>query len=75
MEIDQCPLAWWSESELLYPNIKQHTQRYFSVPCFVNECHRLSFQEQMRYYEKRAKVESEFDRKLLWLHINSMNTK
>lgn len=46
--MDFCPLAWWDQSDTsqLYPSIKKHVKKYFCVPSFVNNVHRMSLSDQ-----------------------------
>lgn len=72
VDIEQCPLAWWSESDVPYPNIRRHIHKYFCVPFFVNEYHRLSVDEQLHLYTQRMSIQNDVDSKLLWLHCNNL---
>lgn len=75
VDIDQCPLTWWSTNDQMYSNLKSHVPQYFSAPPFVNELHRLPLAEQTQYREKCKKIKSQIDRKIMWLHINSMDSR
>lgn len=72
LDMDQCPLTWWSESEFLYPNIKRYVDKYFCVPAFANASHRLSADEQNRLSRQCDSVATDTDRMILWLHLNQM---
>lgn len=73
LDMELCPLEWWLQNETLYPSIKQHVKKYFCVPSFVNNLHRLSIpeQEELEFKYKRFENESAND-KLLWLHLNAL---
>lgn len=70
LDMDQCPLTWWSESEFLYPNIKRYVDKYFCVPAFANASHRLSTEETNRLSRQCDSVTTDTDRMILWLHLN-----
>lgn len=72
LDMEQSPLAWWSESEFLYPNIKRHVQKYFCIPSFANSMHRLTINEQITLHKKYATINDDIDKKRLWLHLNEM---
>lgn len=72
LDMDQCPLTWWTESEVLYPNIKRQITKYFCVPAFVNDVHRLSVAKQIELFEKYNKMDKNFDQTLLWLHLSDL---
>lgn len=73
LDMDQCPLKWWSESEFLYPNIKRYVEQYFCVPAFGNICHLLlSMDKQIELRQRCDTITTETDRMILWLHLNQM---
>lgn len=71
LDMDRCPLAWWSEHDYLYPTIKQQVKRYFCVPSFSDDMHRLSLERQSELKNKYAAIISDIDRKQYWLHLNA----
>lgn len=75
LDIELCPLEWWSESESLYPTIKQHVKKYFCVPSFVNNFHRLPLREQEELEYKYDRIANETNEKLLWLHLNELRQR
>lgn len=74
LDMEMCPLEWWSENDSLYPNIKQYVKKYFCVPSFVNNLHRqpLHEEELARKYDRFA---DEINDKLLWLHLVDLRQK
>lgn len=74
LDMDQCPVAWWCESEILYPNLKRQVANYFSVPAFVSELHRLPFDQQIRLHEQYNSFNQNSNQTLLWLHLNDLNS-
>lgn len=70
IDMDQCPLAWWSESEFLYPNIKRYVEKYFCVPAFASALHCMSVGEQNALRRKCSTLTTDTDRMILWLHLN-----
>lgn len=74
LDMDQCPLTWWSESEFLYPNIKRQVVNYFCVPAFVNDMHRQSVDEQNKLLHKYENLSQNVDQELLLLHLNDLRT-
>lgn len=70
VDIEQCPIDWWTESATVYPRLKQVTDRYFCVPAFVNDFHRLDTAECKFYESKFRSINTEIDRHLLWLHLH-----
>lgn len=72
LDMNQCPLTWWSECDYLYPNLKQYVEHYFCVLSFVDDMHRLSLQEQILLEKKFEAIASDVDRQQYWLHLNSL---
>lgn len=73
LDMELCPLEWWMQNESLYPSIKQHVKKYFCVPSFVNNLHRLSVAEQEELECKYDGFENEStDEKMLWLHLSAL---
>lgn len=70
LDMDQCPLAWWSESELLYPNIKRYVGEYFCVPAFADISPCRSSSELATFRRRCATLTTDTDRMTLWLHLN-----
>lgn len=76
LNIEMCPLAWWDQNESIYPSIKKHVKKYFCVPSFVNNVHRMSLAEQEELEQKYKRLEnSETIDKLLWLHLNELRQR
>ncbi|XP_055299760.1 uncharacterized protein LOC129567157 [Sitodiplosis mosellana] len=75
LDMELCPLEWWFESETLYPTIKQHVKKYFCVPAFVNNFHRLPLNEQEELESKYDNIDSDTNEKLLWLHLNELRNR
>lgn len=72
LDMDQCPMTWWMESELLYPNIKRQVAKYFCVPAFVNDAHCIPLSSQMRLLAKYKDLDQNANRELIWLHLNDL---
>lgn len=71
-----CPLAWWDQNESLYPTLKKYVKSYFCVPSFVDNLHRMCLAEQEEVAQKYKRLEnSEFNEKLLWLHLNELRQR
>lgn len=75
LDMELCPLEWWFETESLYPTIKQHVKKYFCVPAFVNNFHRLPLNEQEELESKYDNIGSDTNEKLLWLHLNELRNR
>lgn len=76
LDMELCPLEWWFETtESLYPNIKQHVKKYFCVPAFVNNFHRLPLNQQEELENKYDKIGSDTNEKVLWLHLNELRNR
>lgn len=74
--VEFCPLEWWIQNEQIYPSIKKHVKKYFCVPSFVNNVHRLSLQDQEELEQKYERLENEEpNEKLLWLHLNELRKR
>lgn len=72
LDMDQCPMTWWMESDLLYPNIKRQVSKYFCVPAFVNDAHCIPLSAQMRLLAKYKDLDQNANRELIWLHLNDL---
>lgn len=76
LDMELCPLEWWAENETLYPILKQHVKKYFCVPSFVNNVHRLPLHEQEELEMKYHRIDcDEPSEKLLWLHLNELRRR
>lgn len=75
LDMELCPLEWWLDSETLYPNIKQHVKKYFCVPSFVNNLHRLPLQDQEELEQKYDRLDKDIGEKFLWLHLNELRQR
>lgn len=75
LDMELCPLEWWFETESLYPTIKQHVKKYFCVPAFVNNFHRLPLTEQEELETKYDNIGNDTNEHLLWLHLNELRTR
>lgn len=75
LNMDSCPYTWWIENESLYPTVKQHVKKYFCVPAFVNNFHRLPLIEQEQLESKYDFIECDTNEKLLWLHLNELRNR
>lgn len=75
LDMELCPLDWWAENDALYPNIKQHVKKYFCVPAFVNNLHRLSLHDQEELERKYDRFANDIGEKLLWLHLDDLKQK
>lgn len=75
LNMELCPLDWWAENDSLYPNIKQYVKKYFCVPSFVNNLHRLSFQEQEELENKYSRYADEINEKLIWMHLSDLRQR
>lgn len=76
LNMELCPLEWWDENERIYPNLKQHVKKYFCVPPFVNDVHRMSLTDQEELEQKYERLKSnQFNEKLLWLHLNELRQR
>lgn len=72
LEIQLCPLEWWFETESSYPALKPLVRKYFCVPAFVSNFHRLPLNEQEELESKYDHIENNANDKLLWLHLNKL---
>lgn len=72
LEIQLCPLEWWFETESSYPSLKSLVRKYFCVPAFVSNFHRLPLNEQEELESKYDHIENNVNEKLLWLHLNKL---
>lgn len=72
LDMDQCPMAWWLDSESLYPNIKRQVAKYFCVPAFVNDAHCMPLSSQMKLLTKYNGLDQNANRELIWLHLNDL---
>lgn len=72
LDMDQCPMTWWLESESLYPNINRQVSKYFCVPAFVNDAHCIPLSSQMRLLAKYSDLDEKANRELIWLHLNDL---
>lgn len=72
LDMDQCPMTWWLESESLYPNIKRQAVKYFCVPAFVNDAHCMPLSSQMKLLTKYNDLDQNANRELIWLHLNDL---
>lgn len=75
LDMELCPLEWWFENECLYPNLKQHVKKYFCVPSFVNNIHRLSLSDREELEKKYDNMGVDINEKLLWLHLNDLRRR
>lgn len=75
LNMELCPLEWWAENDSLYPNIKQYVKKYFCVPSFVNNLHRLPFQEQEELENKYNRYADEINDKLIWMHLGDLRQR
>lgn len=76
LDMEMCPLEWWAEHELLYPSIRSHVKKFFCVPSFVNNLHRLSLRDQEELEQKYEKFkEEEPTEKMLWLHLTELGRR
>lgn len=74
--VEFCPLEWWIQNEQIYPSIKKHVKKYFCVPSFVNNVHRMSLADQEELEQKYERLEiDEPNEKLLWLHLNELRKR
>lgn len=62
LDMELCPIEWWSETSTLYPTIRQYVKKHLCVPAFANNFHRFPPQ-----YDRIGSIENQ---KLLWLHLN-----
>lgn len=72
LEIQLCPLEWWFETESSYPTLKPLVRKYFCVPAFVSNFHRLPLSEQEELENKYYSIENNVNEKILWLHLNKL---
>lgn len=72
LNMELCPLEWWFENDSLYPTIKQQVKKYFCVPAFVSNFHRLPLIEQEELEGRYDRIGSDTNERLLWLHLNEL---
>lgn len=72
LDMDQCPMTWWLESESLYPNIKRQIPKYFCVPAFCNVAHCMPLSSQMKLLAKYNDLDQNANQELIWLHLNDL---
>lgn len=75
LDMELCPLEWWFETDSLYPIIRQHVKKYFCVPAFVNNFHRLPLIEIEELESKYDRIGNDTSEKLLWLHLNELRNR
>lgn len=76
LDMELCPLEWWTEHESLYPSIKQNVKKYFCVSSFVNNLHRLPLHEQEGLELKYGRLENgEANEQMLWLHLSELRRR
>lgn len=76
LNVQFCPLEWWADNERIYPNLKEHVKKYFCVPPFVSNVHRMSLADQEELEQKYERLKSnEPSEKLIWLHLNELRQR
>lgn len=76
LDMQLCPLEWWDEHDRIYPNIKEHVKKFFCVPPFVNNVHRMSLTDQEELEQNYERLKSnEPNEKLIWLHLNELRQR